>query len=128
MCSWKERKKTWSMRLSEDRLPTAHWLIDWAWEQWSSWMLLVSTNIKRNTGRDLSLGKRKMCRNHCHGNCSHIETNKTKLSPTSAYLISTKHKKSQPVQKRFYPKKLNGIAHFIILRASLQGNKCEIIS
>ena len=77
-------------------------------------MLLVSTNIKTNTGRNLSHGNRT---------CSHIETNNTKLCPTRANLVSKTRKKSQPVEKRFSKKMCNGIAHFITPRAWAQNNK-----
>ena len=107
------------MRLSEDRLRTAHWLIDWAWNNefpQCYWFLQIS---KRKRVEICPTAKEKGCRKHCQGTCSYIETNNTKLCPTSPYFVSTKHKKSQPVRKRFYQKQRDGIAHFIILRASL---------
>ena len=108
------------MRLSEDRLPTALWLIDWAHElRQCYWFLQTS---KRTRAEICPTAGEKVCRNHCHETCSYIETNNTRLYPTRAYLVSRKHKKSQPVRKRFYQKKRNGIAHFIILWASPQNN------
>ena len=55
-------------------------------------------------------------RNHVQRNSLHIETNIGKLRVFSSFLVSMIIKKSGCSRKRFYQKKCNGNAHFIILR------------
>ena len=91
--------------VSVDWLPIAYWLTDWAWNnelRQCCWFLQAS---KQTRAEICPKTKEKACRNHCHGTCSHIETNNTKLCPTSAYLVSTKHKKIIASVEKVLPKK-----------------------
>ena len=113
----KKRNIQESRRLSQDHRQRAHWLSDWVWEQYC----VNGTGFYKRTLKSdevlqdclkKPVQRKKTCRNHCYGICPRIETNTANFPACTIYLVSTKHKKPEPMWKRFYQEKGNIIAHF----------------